>query len=326
MSMANEIYIQNNKILSHLERVMNDNRPITADVFLTNYCNNKCKYCVYDRWDIDKTPYSMKYEDFVKYAERLRSLGVLGIILTGGGEPTICNDFMQITKWMEANGYHYGINTNFNKLVYIKPDYLKISLDGYDEDSYEKNRGVRKYGEVISNIEEYAKWRKTESPNTQLGVQWVAMTPEDVWEFYEANNHLDVDYFSIRPIESTAGSYYCTEEMKQNVSEIISEIDKIKKEDNRVMLNFKWNLLSQQEENCTAQWAQIAINEHGKVMYCCHKPYEIVGDIMDDNILELKEKAITNMNMCDIPCRMTAPNKFVNEIHKLNNKPEAYFI
>lgn len=35
----------------------------------------------------------MAYDEFVSYAERLLELGVLGFILTGGGEPTVANDF-----------------------------------------------------------------------------------------------------------------------------------------------------------------------------------------------------------------------------------------
>ena len=43
-------------------------------------------------------------------------------------------------------------------------------------------------------------------------------------------------------------------------------------------------------------------------MYCCHKPYEVVGHVLDPDILEKKESFRTNMAACDVPCRMTAPN------------------
>lgn len=69
---------------------------------------------------------------------------------------------------------------------------------------------------------------------------------------------------------------------------------------------------------------QIAVNEHGQVMYCCHKPYEIIGHVMDRDILEIKEKARTDMARCDIPCRMTAPNKFMAQMEK--ERKDQYFI
>lgn len=80
--------ITGDKMLSHIDRIVGDNRPITADVFLTNYCNNSCPYCTYRRWNLEDGAYSMGYDEFVLYAERLLSFGVQGIILTGGGEPT----------------------------------------------------------------------------------------------------------------------------------------------------------------------------------------------------------------------------------------------
>lgn len=141
-----------------------------------------------------------------------RCLGSGAIILTGGGEPTLCPDFEKITAWLERNEVHYGINSNFNVLKYFKPDYLKVSLDGYDEDSYEKARGVRKYSAAIENIKAFAEWKREESPKTSLGIQFVANDSLAVKRFYAANKGLDVDYIAFRPMESTAGKFYGSQE------------------------------------------------------------------------------------------------------------------
>ena len=256
----------------------------------------------------------MTFEEFRTYAERLYDLGVRGFILTGGGEPTLCPDFDKITGWLEDQGLDYGINTNFNILKFFRPNYLKVSLDGYDEDSYEKSRGVRKYSTVIENIKRYSEWRRTNSPKTSLGIQLVATSAEEVQRFYLANKSLDVDYIAFRPIESTGGSYYQSGAKKSEARTITAYIRALSKVDDRVTLNFKWDMLSMREKTCSANWAQIALNERGEVMYCCHKPYQIVGHILDDDILAKKEAAGTNMARCDIPCRMTAPNRFVQSI------------
>lgn len=319
--------ISNDKILAHLDRVLHDHKPITADVFLNNFCNNNCPYCTYKRWELDAGSKFMEYSDFVKYANRMRELGVLGIILTGGGEPTIAPSFDSITAWLETNNFHYGINTNFNELKLIKPDYLKVSLDGYDSASYYNNRGVDKYEQVRDNIKKYAEWKHVESPTTSLGIQILAKSVHDVELFYENNKDLPVDYISIRPMESTFGSYYKTldgSDADKNPNNIIRCISNISSLDKRVIVNYKWYLLDHQENCCVAQWAQLAVDECGNVMYCCHKPYEIIGNIMDDDILVKKETAITNMRQCDVPCRMTAPNLEVARI--LSVKTNENFI
>lgn len=142
--------------------------------------------------------------------------------------------------------------------------------------------------------------------------------------FYEANKFLDVDYYSFRPLESTARSFYKSKQKKAQAREIVSSIEELSARDSRVTLNFKWNFIDSREDTCTAQWAQIAVNERGQVMYCCEKPYEIVGHVLDEDILLKKEKAKTNMNMCDIPCRMSAPNRFV--AMAMRKRKDQYFI
>lgn len=316
--------ISGNKMMSHIGRIAGEQKPITADVFLTNYCNNKCPYCTYGRWELDTCAYAMKYEEFIAYAERLLELGVEGIILTGGGEPTINPDFKKITGWLEEKGIHYGVNTNFNVPAYIKPDYLKVSLDGWSEESYEERRGVRAYEKVRDNIARYASWKKINSPWTSLGIQVVVQNVMDARIFWEENKDLPVDYMTFRPVESIGGHYYRGANSKIRLLAIENEIKGIQRMDTRVVRNFKWDMLDRQERNCTAQWAQIALNEHGEVMYCCHKPYEIVGHIMDDDILEKKKRAVTDMRKCDIPCRMTAPNMIVAEIEQ--ERKDACFI
>lgn len=302
--------ISDTKIFSHLDRVLNDQRPITADIFLDNYCNNKCPYCTYRRWEFDDGARSLLFDDFVKYAKRLKELGVLGYILTGGGEPTIAKDFDQIAEWLTLNNYHWGINTNFNELKLIKPDYLKVSLDGWDSDSYIEKRGVDVYKKVRDNIIEYSEWKRSNSPTTSLGIQLLAKSVSEVLLFYNKNRDLPVDYISIRPMESTRGQYYTTlpDDADTRPVEIIRAIKNIASLDERVIVNYKWDFLDHAESSCIAQWAQVAINELGEVMYCCHKPYQIVGHIMDEDILEKKATAGTDMSKCDIPCRMTAPN------------------
>lgn len=308
-------FISSDKLLHHAKF---DERPITADIFITNFCNNHCPYCTYGRWDLEaneKRKYTT-FDEFVKYANRLLELGVKGIILTGGGEPTINPDFDKITRWLEDNRIEYGINTNFNVLRYFSPTYLKVSLDAYDDESYKAYRGVSNYSKVRENIIAYDKWRKLNDVRTSLGIQMVASNVETVNKFYSANKDLPVDYISIRPMESTCGSYYKNDKLTVDFKPeaIVSAIKTLSIIDPRVQINYKWDMLASSFERCYAQWSQIAVNMYGEVMYCCHKPYEIVGNIMDEDILEKKKNFSTDMSKCDVPCRLSAPNKTIESL------------
>lgn len=296
------------KLIRHLDR-FKTHEPITADVFITNYCNNKCPYCTYRRWELEPGARYMHFEDFVKYTQRLLWFGVKGIILTGGGEPTLNPDFNKITEYLEKNEIDYGINTNFCEYRYFRPNYLKVSLDGYDRESYIKKRGVDRYDDVIANIKKYAE--NKDKSKTNLGVQMVVTDINDIEPFYNSVKDIDLDYIVYRPVESTNRCYYSDTDLKTFVPIFIKYLNSFKRKDERIVVNSKWGQLDQRFKTCVANWAQIALDECGNVIYCCHKPYEIVGHIMDDDIMEKREAFRTNMCTCDVPCRLTASNMLV---------------
>lgn len=299
-----------NKLLYNLDYIV-DKKPLTADIFLTNYCNNRCPYCAYARYEgrREKGAY-MSFHDFVRYAERMLELGVKGFILTGGGEPTINPDFDEITAWLEDHGISYGINTNFNKLKFIKPNYLKVSFDAWSDESYKEKRGVVKYSTVRENIRKYREWQRTEGHTTSLGIQVLVQSMDDINLFYEANRDLDVDYIVFRPVESKQGSYY----KEHSADEFIARLEELKKEDPRITINYKWYRLDAHVPECYANMNQLALTQTGDVIYCCHKPYDVVGHIMDYDIMEKKRKHQTDMSMCDVPCRLTGANLFLEKI------------
>jgi len=314
--------ISNNKIIYSLDNILS-RKPITADIFLNSACNNKCPYCTYARYKERSSTY-MTFKDFEHNITILLENGVKGVILTGGGEPTISPDFDKITEYLEKNYIPYGINTNFNVFKAIRPKYLKVSLDGYDRESYQKARGVDRYDTVIANIQNYIEFKKQFGFDTSIGIQTVATKIEDVQKFYETHKGLQVDYFNIRPMESTCGEYYDSNQTLRERLKILEYLQDINEKDKRVCINYKWHEIWTLFDKCYANFSQIAINENSEVMYCCHKPYEIIGKLTDSDIWEKRERFQTNMQMCDVPCRLTAPNNF---IQSLQNVPsDAAFI
>lgn len=308
--------ITSSKLFSNMDNVFMK-KPVTLDCFITNFCNNRCPHCTYGRWRLEPGAREMPFEDFVKYIKRAIDLGVKGVILTGGGEPTLHSRFDDMCEFLDDEGIAYGINTNFNNPKFIRPAYLKVSLDGWDEQSYKKIRGVEAYRKTRDAIFQYAEWKSLNSPKTQLGAQQISKTSDDVFRFYEANKDLPVDYFVFRPVESTRCSFYADNETaKSEALNIKQAVLELAKDDFRVKLNPKFDQLEVFPELCSANWAQLAIDERGRVIYCCHKPFETVGHIMDDDILEKKKRFATDMSKCDVPCRLTSSNIIVEMINK----------
>ena len=314
--------ISNNKIFAYMDRIVGDQTPITADVFLSDVCNNACPYCTYKRHSDDIIPskeHFMSFEQFNLYADILLNKGIQGIILTGGGEPTLNPDFKKITEWLENNEIHYGINTNFNIYYEFAPDYLKISLDGYDRESYKQIRGVDAYDKVIENIKKYCQWKQKNNIKTKVGLQILVSDVSQISRFYSAHKNLPVDYFNFRPNEDANFHYD-----NQALSNIHYALNYLKQTDNRVVINYKWWLLDHPFKQCYAHWSQLALNHKGEVLYCCHKPNEIIGHICENDILNKHKKATYNPFSCDVPCRLSGPNIALEEIS--NIKEDIYFI
>lgn len=302
--------ISNNKLAGFVERLNGDFRPITADVFLTDFCNAKCSYCRYNH----ETGRFIKFNDFKLYVKKLLEIGVRGIILTGGGEPTINPDFEKITRHLEENKIPYGMNTNLIRKVECEPVFMKVSIDSGERCRYKAIRGVDKLDVVLDNLSQFVEYKKRNKLCTKVGVQCVATNKDDVLSFYNAVKDIDVDYIYIRPLEQLGGGDVSDVEVRQWMNGI---------DDARVNISFKFGLKDYKPKMCYANWSVITVNYDGNVPYCCHHPNLIVGHILDDDILEKKMKFKVDMSKCEIPCRLSGANHYLEMTQREN---DAFFV
>lgn len=298
--------ITSNKLSQFVERCEKRTEPITAELFLTDYCNLKCGYCRYGH----KSGRYMTFEHFVMFAEKLVRMGVRSLILTGGGEPLLNPHFDKITTWLDRNNIRYGVNTNLTKPIYANADYVKVSIDTGNEERYKMLRGKDKLREVMGNLRDTIVYKARTGNKTRIGVQCVASgTIEDVLSFYKAVKDYDVDYIYIRPLESVRGDGLDVSEIK-NI---------LPKNDERIVYSFKFGLKDYAAPYCMANWAVITIDVNGDVPYCCHRPSEIVGNILDLDIMERKNRYKVDMRSCERPCRLSGANLYLDELKRDND-------
>lgn len=304
--------ITGNKLHRFLERCEGDKRPITAEIFLTDYCNLRCSYCRYNH----KDGKFIDYRDFVIYATRLVEMGVKGIILTGGGEPTLNPHFEKITQWLERNEIPYGINTNGIKPIMCRANFVKVSIDSGDRERYDAIRGRDYLPVVLANVRDLAIYRSRGESGTKIGVQCVATSKEDVLSFYKAVKPLDVDYIYFRPLEGLNVKKTSEEDVRKWLGDEAMK-------DERIVLSFKFGLLGYEAPFCLSNWSVITVDTDGNVPYCCHRPDDIVGNIIDLNILQKKMQYHVDMKKCEKPCRLSGANKYLEEYRR---DEECYFV
>ncbi|MBI4611212.1 MAG: radical SAM protein [Candidatus Rokubacteria bacterium] len=134
--------------------------PISVELSLTNACNYKCVWCS----DMDlreRLGGELDTGVVFKLIEELKAGGTRGVVIEGGGEPTLHRDFNAIVEHIRANGLSVGLITNGHLLPYRELigefDWIRVSLDCSSEDEFKKYKGLYAFERVMENIRALAR-------------------------------------------------------------------------------------------------------------------------------------------------------------------------
>ncbi len=128
--------------------------PKACTLFMTDRCNFKCKGCRRSVLNINKSK-----EMRLNTVKKLLSLypNIKSFSIAGFGEPTLCEEFIDIVEFLKKEGKKINIITNgtdVKKLLNLncRIDQIYVSLYGYDVDSYLVYTRVNAYKRVIENF------------------------------------------------------------------------------------------------------------------------------------------------------------------------------
>jgi len=331
-------YITSDKIFSHLNRLCNylDLRrvdPITVEVHPTNRCDNKCYYCIANRYRGEQT---LSERELVIIIGKLAEMGVKGIIFSGGGEPFCSPHLKMAAETARIEGMDVGIITNgygIKKKDYLwivkECEWIRISLDTINKKIYKKIRGVDGLDRVVENIRGLVKERKESNSSCTIGTQAV-VTPYNIEGLFETAKFvkdLGVDYFQIRPLE---GDYtYTTEEFEKIYYYI--KISKALEHENFKIIDtaYKWNEvdplkdIKKDYKKCHILPFNGAVDACGDIYLCCHLVgYNqfCYGNLLTDSvedIFERRDNLIENFKInpqyCPVACRGSLVNQTIEE-------------
>jgi organic radical activating enzyme len=102
------------KLLKHLDKlkIIQEGKPpspIMAHISIINACNLTCSFCCFANRDLTER---LSKEKVFQALESFRKIGVTGVEFTGGGEPTLHPDFIEIVKYANNLGFKLGLCTN----------------------------------------------------------------------------------------------------------------------------------------------------------------------------------------------------------------------
>lgn len=163
--------------------------PVSINLDLTSACNFACPHCVDSK--IINTGEYLEIEDIKLTIDTLQSHGLLSIILLGGGEPTLHQDFGKIVSYIKSKGLQLGIVTNGARLSQVsnvvelleKEDWLRISIDSGSQNAFTKSHRP-KTDVTLDDILRNAQEIKMRNPVITLGYSFVI-----AWEGIYVNGH-----------------------------------------------------------------------------------------------------------------------------------------
>ena len=157
--------------------------PLHVRIKPTNVCAHRCWYCAYKADDLqlgeemiekDEIPEGKMFE----ILHDLKEMDVKAVTFSGGGDPFYYKPLLKAVKWLADNNIQFASLTNGARLKGELAEafahhgtWLRISLDGWDDVSYAKYRGIKEgsFSKLMNNLTSFSKL----NGKCQLGISLI---------------------------------------------------------------------------------------------------------------------------------------------------------
>ncbi len=336
----------------HLDKIASlrekkDIIPTRVQLIISDLCNQNCHFCAYrmsggfstenfpDEAGRKNPRRFMPTEKAVEILYDCAELGVKAIEFTGGGEPTVHPDHIEIINCAQKFGLQTGLVTNGVKLkehtTLGRLTWLRVSLDAGCKETYEEIRQSKQWDKVLANIK-----LATSFKHPYLGVGFV-ITRENYREILVACKlvkSLGVPYIRLSAMFSHQGAGYY-KGIYEEIGRLREEAKKLEDETFKVIDFFgdrieDLELASPDYDFCGYQQFVLYIGGDQKVYSCCTNAYTTHGEIGDLREQSFKEW-ISSHHRYDFDarkchhCQFNSKNLLINYLIE-PNPPHVDFV
>ena len=281
--LSNFILVESGFLLSRIFRTaIVIGKPWAASVEPTTSCNLRCPECPTGMNSLSRIKGNMSPEVFRKILDSL-SPELFYLTLYFQGEPILNPHFSEMVNLARnqnifvatsTNG-HYLDDKNTDRIIKSGLNHLIISLDGLDQQTYEKYRVNGDLLTVTEGIKRLVAAKKAKNSNAPfIELQFIVMRHNEhqMEEMREFAKLVGVDKLAFK----TAQVYNFDAE-----STIIPNLKS--KSRYRQTSDGKWVLAKKIRNRCHRIWSSLVITWDGKVVPCC---YDKNADHQTGNLLE----------------------------------------
>lgn len=320
------------KILCYTNKIdyfLNSHKTlIVTELDLTNKCNHRCPGCCGN----NENNAELNKEQIEIIASNLKAMDNKGVILSGGGEPTISPHFEYAIKLLKNSNQNLGLNShgmNLDdakcELIASNLEYFRISLDAGSEEMYLKIHGMnaKSFAKTLENIEKFAKIKQKLKSKISFGVGFLtsSVTECDMESFVKITKDRGADFAQFRPF--TGDSLDITpklEELRSKYEDsnfkIVASYQKYKE---------MHNIKDRGYDKCHGMFFSTVISADFKVWACLHfrqSKRHFLGDLKEESLEDIwrgsRIREVYNSidcSSCPILCRNDSFNRTLNKLN-----------
>lgn len=223
--------------------------PIFVQIEPTVRCNLKCRMCINPAVKREKT--DLEIRDFKLILSKLPYLRKLSFV--GIGEPMLNPDIFEMIRLAKERGISIGFATNgmllnkemSDKIIESNLDWVNISIDGADKDTFESIRKGADFYTVIENTKRLRELVKN-SGKPDISIWFLAMQSnfKELPDMVKLCSKLGVDKLNVQTVHCWGSRIWQEKvdkeflgKIEEEVCNVFSRASEIAK-NSRVRLNF----------------------------------------------------------------------------------------
>ncbi|MCI0512048.1 SPASM domain-containing protein [candidate division KSB1 bacterium] len=251
-----------------LGRVLVWGNPYLLTVEPVNYCNLQCPLCVVGSGNLQRRPTTLEPRLF---EQLLHEIGddVFALWLFNQGEPFLHPQLIELVKIAKKKRIIISISTNghfltniqlLTDLIQIKLDYLIVSLDGGQAQSYQAYRQNGNFSQVMAGIRQVQQLKqhlKLKTPRLVLQCLLLRQNETEIAAVKRLARELKVDALRFKTVQ-VENSQQAQEYLPQN-----PQYRRYTTTENR------WILPRKASKPCGRLWRSSVILANGDLVACC---------------------------------------------------------
>jgi radical SAM protein with 4Fe4S-binding SPASM domain len=241
--------------------------PISYSIEPTNHCNLKCPECPSGLGSLTRPLGLLKFQEFKKLVDEIKNSGFY-IQLFFQGEPYLNKHLPEMIKYGQLNKIYVSISTNghfiteknADKILDNAPDKLIFSIDGLDEESYQKYRvggSFKQADEGLRALTERKKLRKLKRPFVELQFIVMKQNEDQIDKVKKYAKETGVDKVVFKTMQVTSF---------ENAIEYLPENPEFRR---YLVDDETFRIKNKLKDHCFALWRTSVITWDGKVVPCC---------------------------------------------------------